>query len=210
MVVFDLGANLGQYTLLAAQIVGETGRVHSFEPGSKMFDELKFNVSLNDLSRRCVLNNVAVSDVSGVANLSKYTPGSEVYASLGSHTRREATLVGHEEVRTVRLDDYVKDAGISHVDFIKIDIEGAEFLALRGAETLLSGSDAPVILIELADVNTDGFGYKAVETWDYLEKLGYHFYEIGKYGMASGPAPRPSSFFIEQDLIAIKDMRLLE
>jgi FkbM family methyltransferase len=210
MVVFDLGANLGQYTLLAAQIVGETGGVHSFEPGSRMFDELKFNVFLNGLSRRCVLNNVAVSDVSGVANLSKYAPGSEVYSSLGSHARREATVIGHEEVRTVMLDDYVKNAGIFRVDFMKIDIEGAELPALRGAENLLSGSEAPVILIELADVNTDGFGYKAVETWDYLEKLGYRFYDIGKHSMLSDPVQRPSSFIIAQDLIAVKETRVLE
>lgn len=59
-----------------------------------------------------------------------------------------------------------------------LDIEGAELLALRGAENLLSRSDVPVILLELADINTEGFGYRAVETRNYLKSFGYHMYIV--------------------------------
>lgn len=204
MIVFDLGANLGQYTLLAAKSVGETGYVHSFEPSSRMFSELEFNVSLNNLSDICTLNKVAVSNVSDMAKLSKYKPGAEVYASLGSHTRREGTMIGHEEVKTIRLDDYIENAGIDHVDFMKIDIEGAELLALRGAENLLSQSDAPAILLELADINTDGFGYKSAEIWDYLENLGYRMYSLGDNRSGLEMIEHPENFSIAQDLVAMK------
>jgi FkbM family methyltransferase len=204
MIVFDLGANLGQYTLLAARCVGQQGQVHSFEPSHRMFRELKFNVELNGLSQICVLNDVAVCDTCGTAKLSRYEQGAEVYGSLGSHKRKEGTVVGYEEVKTMRLDDYVQEMGIYRVDFMKIDIEGAELFALQGGEKLLLRSDAPTILLELADVNTDGFGYKAIETWDYLESLGYRMRCFDSHGNISGLAERPLDFVLEQNLVAIK------
>jgi FkbM family methyltransferase len=204
MVVFDLGANLGQYTLLAAKCVGAQGRVHSFEPSHRMFRELEFNVRLNGLSDICVLNCLAVSDACDTAKLSRYEEGAEVFGSLGSHKRKGGTIVGYEEVKTVRFDDYVQEMSIGRVDFIKMDIEGAELLALRGAERLLSRTDAPTILLEMADVNTDGFAYKAVETWDYLESLGYRMYRFDGGGNISARATRPSNFTQAQDLVALK------
>ncbi|MCK4789932.1 MAG: FkbM family methyltransferase [Desulfobacteraceae bacterium] len=204
MIVFDLGSNLGQYTLLAAKCVGEKGKVYSFEPSGRMFIELEFNVALNNLSDTCILNKAAVSDVSGTAKLSKYEPGAEVYNSLGSHTRKERAKVGCEEVKTIRLDDYVKEMGVGHVDFMKIDIEGAELLALRGAENLLLRSDAPVILLELDDVNTEGFGYAAVEIWDYLKSLGYRMYSLGRHRSGPEMIERPDKLALSQNLVAVK------
>ncbi|MBL7145632.1 MAG: FkbM family methyltransferase [Phycisphaerae bacterium] len=204
MIVFDMGANLGQYTLLAAKCVGKAGHVHSFEPSSRMFSELEFNVSLNKISDICTLNKMAVSDMAGTSELSKYEPGFEVFASLGSNFRQSESLLGYEEVKTIRLDDYIENAGIDRVDFMKIDIEGAELLALRGAEKLLSRSNAPAILLELADINTDGFGYKATEIWDYLRKFGYSMYHVGKHGILSKQSERPLDFTSSQDMVAIK------
>ena len=208
MTVFDLGANFGQYTLLAAKCVGDKGQVHSFEPSGRMFRELKFNIELNGFSDMCVLNDLAVFDTTGTAKLSRYEEGAEVYASLGSHQREEATVIGHEEVKTVRLDDYIEERRVDRVDFIKIDIEGAELLALRGAEKLLSRTDAPAILLEMADVNTDGFGYKAIETWDYLESLGYGMHCFDAIGNISTRATRPFDFTKAQELMALKANRV--
>lgn len=126
MVFFDIGANLGQYTLLGAQRVGTTGKVHSFEPSSRMFAELNFNIKLNGFSDICICNKVAVSDKEGTAKLSKYEAGGEVYGSLGSqHWAPDKSIIGHEEVRTITLDGYLKKHNILHVDLIKIDVEGA-------------------------------------------------------------------------------------
>jgi FkbM family methyltransferase len=203
MVVFDLGANFGQYTLLAARCVGEHGRVHSFEPSHRIFGELQFNVELNGLSERCTLNRLAVSDAAGVARLSRYEEGAEVYGSLGSHRRSEATVIGYEEVQTIRLDDYIAEKKIDHVDFIKMDIEGAELLALKGAERLLR-DHAPTILLEMADINTDGFGYKAVEIWDFLTALGYQIHDLSGNGSTPGRMERPLAFRGTSNVVAIK------
>jgi len=205
MVFLDLGANCGQYTLLGAQCVGETGKVHSFEPSSRMFAELEFNVTLNGLSDRCVLNNVALSDTEGVARLSKYEAGYEVYGSLGSQNRHPDSVgLEYEDVKTITLDSYVTTHDVGRIDLMKIDIEGAELLALRGGTQLLHSPDAPAIVLEMADVNTDGFGYKAMEIWDFLEECGYHLYRFDRQGAIAGRADRPEDFVQGQNLVAMK------
>lgn len=204
MTVFDLGANLGQYTLLAAKCIGSSGQVHSFEPSSRMFEELRFNVSLNGFSERCTLNNAAVSNAAGYALLAKCAPGNEVYASLGNVNRPQLKNAEREEVKVLRLDDYVSERRIDHVDFMKIDIEGAELLALKGAERLLSRNDAPTILLEMADINTDGFGYKAVEAWDFLTAKGYHVLALDDCRAEPHELPRPSDFRVALNVVATK------
>jgi len=208
MTVFDLGANLGQYTLLAAKCVGPTGIVHSFEPSSRMFGELLFNVELNSMSETCVLNNMAVSDRQGDARLSKYAPGGEVFGSLATqHRKSDDAITGYEQVETTTLDVYVHEKGISRVDFIKMDIEGAELLALQGAARLLSGRGAPAILVELADINAKGFAYRALDTWDFLVNLGYQMYSLGEEGRDLHVMERPHDFSVAANVVAVKRER---
>lgn len=204
MVFFDVGANLGQYTLLAANRVGINGQVHSFEPNNRMFAELQFNVRLNNLSDICRLNQLALSDVNGQGMLSKYEAGAEVYGSLGNHKRWESTIIGYEHIKTATLDSYVEEQSIDHVDLIKMDIEGAELLALKGSATLLSRDDGPVVLVELADINTVGFGYKAVEVWDYLESCGYQMFSLRVYKGILEKVERPTCSAVEMNVIAVK------
>ena len=204
MTFFDLGANLGQYTLLAARCVGATGSVHSFEPSSRMFEELRFNVSLNEMGDICTLNRVAVSNEAGVATLSRYQPGYEVFGSLGASQRDKDHCLGSEQVSTIRLDDYLPEHGLKQVHFMKIDIEGAELRALQGAEALLSQAGGPAILIELADINTCCFGYTAVEIWDYLVDLGYAMYALRRGGRRLEPCARPSDFERAMNAVAMK------
>lgn len=203
MVFFDVGANVGPYTLLAASRVGGAGKVHSFEPTERVFGELEFNVGLNNLAAVCVLNRVALSDAVGRARLSLHEPGAEVYNSLGAARRGSSRVVAYEEVATTTLDAYVAGRGVGRVDLIKMDIEGAELLALRGGEHLLSRPDAPVVLVEMADVNTEGFGYQALEIWEYLERLGYRMCCLDRRGNLAGPAARPADFRHYQNLVAV-------
>ncbi len=205
MTVFDLGANIGQYTLLAARSVGPTGKVHSFEPSRRMFDELCFNVGLNDMSQICVLNHVAISDRRGHALLSRHAPGEEVFGSLAPpHRSMDRSVVGYEEVETTTLDEYVRENGISHVDFMKVDIEGAELLALQGARQLLSGRDGPTILVELADVTAQSFGHHALDLWDFLSDFGYRMYWPGAVERGLRAMERPCDFSVAANVVARK------
>lgn len=204
LVFFDAGANLGQYTLLAARCVAIDGKVHSFEPSSRMFSELKYNVELNGISNICTLNNVAISDTEGTAKLSLYEPGAEVYCSLGAQHRGNASIIGDEVVKTTTLDTYVEEKSIDHVDLIKMDIEGAELLALRGGEHLLSQAHAPVIVLEMSSKNTRGFGYTVLDIWEYLEHLRYAIYYFDRRGNICGLAEPPLGSPKRENFVAIK------
>jgi FkbM family methyltransferase len=201
MTVVDVGANIGQYTLIAARRVGPTGHVHSFEPNPRMYAELLANVALNGLDARCTLNPTAVTDRAGTATLSLHSPGKDVFSSIAPH--RRAAILGHQTVRTVTLADYV-DAlpGDQRIDFIKMDIEGAELSALRGAERLLTGRHAPTLLIEVSDTNSSAFQYRAQECLDLLESHGYQFHEVNYLGRPV-PLRTRSGTSLEVNVIAV-------
>ncbi|MEP6714594.1 MAG: FkbM family methyltransferase [Terriglobia bacterium] len=203
MVFVDAGANLGQYTLLAAQRVGASGQVHSFEPSMRMFNELSYNVTLNSLNGICTLNNAALSNLEGTGRLSRYLPGAEVYGSLGRSADPYGRITGYDEVKVTTLDLYAQENAIKHIDMLKIDIEGAELPALRGAHSILGGEDGPAIIIEMADCNTAAFDYKAIEIWDYLVSLGYAWFAFDKRARLS-PASRPGDFEAARNLVALK------
>lgn len=182
MTVIDIGANIGQYTLIAADIVGGHGHVHSFEPNPANFSELALNVAMNDLQSRCTLIDSAVSDSIGTARLSLHPPGLNVYSTIGNQER--AAVLGHKVVATETIDNYVINTHhCKSVDFIKIDTEGAELQVLHGARRLLNSDMAPVILMELSASNAAGCGYCAYEILDYLERFSYVFYEIDHNGL---------------------------
>lgn len=203
MVFFDLGANFGQYTVLAADRVGPLGKVHSFEPSGRMYGELCFNVNLNGLGERCQLNRLALSDKEGSGRLSQYEEGAEVYGSLGTQHWEGSRIVGYEEVVTATLDAYVAQHRIERVDLIKMDIEGAELLAMRGGKNLLQRADAPAIVLEMIDVNATGFGFTALASWDYLVSMGYRLFSFDRRSMLS-KAVRPDNFSDGQNLLAVK------
>ena len=204
MICFDIGANFGQYTLLAARQVESCGQVHSFEPSGRMFRELEFNVNLNDFSNICFLNQVALSDTDGTGKLSCHSRGAEGFGSLGRQARPNFPVITYEEVKIITLDHYIKEHDIKHIDLVKIDVEGAELNVLKGGKQFLSQPGAPTILVELCDFNTQGFGYKALDVWDYLEKLEYRLYNLSRSGRISGLARRQENAPLNQNLVAMK------
>ena len=205
MVFFDIGANLGQYTLLGAVSVGKKGCVHSFEPSVRMFSELEYNVKLNSLSKTCVLNRLAVADTNSIRQLSTYEAGAEVYGSLGNQHWSGKKIIGYEDVETIKIDDYFQKNGIPRVDLIKMDIEGAELLALKGCEQLLSQPNGPTIILEVADINTVGFGYSPYEIWDYLGQFGYTLNILNKTGSMAGVVDKSYDFSQGVNLVGVKN-----
>jgi FkbM family methyltransferase len=123
-VFIDIGANAGIYTMTAAACVGETGRVLAIEPNPAVLDRLKFNLTLNGFERRVLVEPSCVSDTEGMVTLTlddTNLGGSSLVAA-----RSEKTL----EVACYPLLMVLKKHGIEKIDALKIDIEGAEDLAL--------------------------------------------------------------------------------
>jgi len=141
-VCVDVGAHLGYFTLLLAHLVGEAGHVFAFEAHPENARWLRENVDLNALTGRVTVENLAVSD------------GSEKVVQLNAplHYTCEWSIVRTSpvhhflEIPAIPLDQYFAQG--PHVDFIKMDIEGAEYLAMQGMRHLLQ-RDRPACLMEL-------------------------------------------------------------
>ena len=174
-VVLDVGAHIGYYTLLVAKRVGPRGAVHSFEPVPSLFRRLQANVSLNRQGDITTLNNVAVCDKEG--KITMYLPRI-ANSGLGSPwldaSRRLSDPI---EVDAVDLDSYVATTGIRAVNFIKMDIEGGEFSALRGARSLLE-ENSPDIVSELNPVFAEAAGYHVQDVVDFMKYLGYEAFSF--------------------------------
>ena len=134
-VVFDVGANVGFYTLLASELVGRSGRVVAFEPVERNLRFLRTHLALN-----------RVRNVTVIAAALWDRPGLAAFDTGPDTSQGRVTEKGAETVRTVTLDDLWRSGEIPAPDVVKMDIEGAELHALRGATQMLTQS-SPVILL---------------------------------------------------------------
>lgn len=201
MVVFDVGANIGIYSLLSAKHVGEGGAIHSFEPTPKTFAQLQVNVELNGFG--CVhLNQLAVAEQSGTSNLFLYEQN-----AMNSLSRQDwvGTPLGQVAVATISLDEYIDAEGVDTVNLLKLDVEGAELGVLKGARRLLSGPNAPVVVCEFADKTTSNFGYRAADLRDYLASFGYRFFRWNSKSLSLVPETLKSNYEIYANLICIRE-----
>ena len=172
MTVFDVGANVGFYSLLLAARVGPTGSVHSFEPTPRVAGALRTNVQLNDFAQVKV-NQIAMSDSCGTTAF--YVHDDDVLSSFGGVSQ---TAI---DVATLTIDAYLEQNGIRHVDLIKIDVEGAEVRVLRGASRLLSAPDAPIIMIEVSPQALARIGDTADLLINLLHAYGYHLTTLAEH-----------------------------
>jgi FkbM family methyltransferase len=179
MTVVDAGANIGEYTLVAARRVAPGGSVHAFEPTPAVVDWLRRNVALNDL-HNVVINPVALSNAAGDVELF-FDPMEPVSNSIVSlwHATGVAT------VPATTLDEYVGRAGLAAVDVLKIDVEGAEIMALEGAGRLLAGEEAPIILVE---ANEGTLARSGRTMRDLIALLEGHGYACGTIDFHGGDA----------------------
>ena len=129
-IVVDAGAHIGLYTIYASRLVGSNGIVIAIEPHPDNFSILLSNIKLNHL-RNVIPVNMGIADREGSAKLfvdKKSTTGHSIIF------HRSENFI---EVRCTTLDSLIKKLGLTHVDFIKMDIEGAEYRALRGCKEIL-------------------------------------------------------------------------
>ena len=171
MTVVDVGANVGYYTLLAARLVGDAGKVFAFEPSPENFVLLERNVKANGYEN-VILIPKAVSNESGTAELLID------HASSGGHKlSRAATGADSVEVETVSLDEYFANRG-EQIDVLKIDAEGAEMAILQGMRDVLSRSSNLALLTEFSPQGIRDFGCLPEEYVKLLRVHGFRIYPV--------------------------------
>jgi len=169
-VFVDGGANIGLFSFIAAVAVGPTGRVLACEPAPDTMALLKANVDENQFSE-LELHEVALSDHPGRAQFTVFERGS------GLSSFAPANPGGSEVDVEVTTLDILTASVEGTVAVVKLDIEGAEAKALRGARALVA-RDAPVFLIELEPEHLARQGYSIGDVRAALEPYGYEAYAI--------------------------------
>ncbi|NJL32108.1 MAG: FkbM family methyltransferase [Phycisphaerales bacterium] len=175
MTVLDVGAHRGLFAMHAHQCVAPGGRVIAFEPSPRERHYLRVHQRIN----RCPSIHIvpcAVANQPGEMILHVCLSGETGCNSLRPPMVHDATLPVPVAVTT--LDDEITRLGLSRVDFVKMDIEGAERDALRGAMKLLVQKPRPMMLMEVSDLRTGPWGYRAVEIYDWLTARDYHWFNM--------------------------------
>lgn len=170
MTMLDIGAHVGQYSLIAASRVGPAGRVHSFEPNAISNRRLSANVSLNAF-KNVTVHQFAVSDEAGEATL--YVPRHD---NLGEASLQPCqTGMREEKVRCITIDEWAETVDLgspARIDIIKIDVQGLEAKVLQGARRTLARFK-PTILCEFEERWLRGVGTSSVALKRMLADMGY-------------------------------------
>jgi len=176
MIFYDLGANIGYVTLLAARLVGETGKVFSFEPDAPTATRLLRNIEKNGFRNVTVLE-AGVWSSSGNLN---FVPADASSPDRGlGRLSLGAPSSGSTPVRSVALDDFIRDA--PPPNGLKCDVEGAEVEALRGASALLR-KHHPWMIVELHSAENRGHVLELLPSLGYDVTMLDEQHVIGRFG----------------------------
>ena len=175
-VTFDIGMNFGYFTCLLASICKD---VHGFEPVGWLAGRARANVELNAFAN-ATINELALSDHSGKAMLNLPAPDHCNWGTI-SLIHKSSSETEVVEVPLETLDGYCAARGITRLDFMKVDVEGAEHLVFRGAEKTLERL-RPTIIFEYNEES-------GAESFKLLEKLGYRLFDLDQQTLSLQNAP---------------------
>ena len=179
----DVGANRARHTIPMARAVGPEGRILAVEAAKETAIKLQRDLNAAKIPDVVEIGNYAVSDKPGVGEFT-YVPSATGLSSLKSDDKIESYADRLTETVTInRLDDMVSDDRIAK--FMKLDIEGAELFALKGAARILR-NHRPILAFENGGLRyARRFNYTSVEFFDFFEKAGYKIYT--PYATPFGP-----------------------
>ena len=186
MVFFDVGAYRGIFSLVAAKKLASQGQVVAFEPSQRERRHFEFHIRWNRL-RNIRLEPYAVSSSGG--NLTFFTVASGP-TTMNSLKRPPIECALREtNVDAIPLDQYLSEHKISQIDVMKIDVEGGELEAFRGAKRMLS-TIRPMLICEVLDWVTQPWGYPARDIVGCLQQQGYEWFDFHDDGTISPHAER--------------------
>lgn len=203
MTVFDVGASHGFYTLLFAKLAGPE-LVHAFEPEEGNFARLRVNLELNGFEKARA-SRLAAVDAPREVELNVFAPELYGWHTLGKPAMevdgRPAEPVARQRVSGVTLDDYSAEHGIERIDFLKLDVEGAELEVLQGCARLLRERRIGCILFEVSQAMVEGMGHEPAEIFQLVRAAGLTVHELADDGTLSLAPELPARHF--QNFVAL-------
>ena len=187
----DVGAHIGWYSLKAAKAVGPKGRVIAVEPNHETLLRLRDNIRASGASAVIVVAPVACSDSETTLNFYAAPRANTGESSLSlASASEEGPVAASYQVRARRLDDIVREVGVTRVDAVKIDVEGAEFLVLKGAVETLDRY-RPVVSVEVLDQGLKSMGSSVAEVMAFMRSHGYAPKQLTESNMEFVPVAAP-------------------
>lgn len=175
MTVCDVGANVGELTLLFSRFAGASGIVHAFEPCAEAFGRLEAVCRAASL-RNVRLNRLALAEDEGTVSLHVYD---EDHMSWNTRAARpledygiDVKPLAVEQTPATTLDLYCERNGVERVDLLKIDVEGAELQVLFGARRMLGGRRVGCVTFEFGQTTFD-MGNSPAQIEAYMKEVGY-------------------------------------
>jgi len=180
MIVFDVGANIGEITLLFSRFVGENGKVFSFEACSTTYKKLE-SICYQSGHNNITLNNLAVSDTIGYVDFYVYPDENSGWNSLAKRPLENYGIniktFRCDKVQSITIDRFCEENNLNHIDLLKIDVEGAEYQVLLGAKQMLRQKAIKCCVFEFGATTFD-MGNTPENIEIYLAHLGYSIRNI--------------------------------
>jgi FkbM family methyltransferase len=170
-VVVDVGANIGYFSLIFAQLIGTEGKVYAFEPSPVNYSLLKKNITANQYSNIVPVHSALSDGTCKTLRLYLCETNCGDHRVFDSHDNRAFV-----EIAATSLDDYFCRG--EHVDFIKIDVQGAEMQVLQGMRNLLQRNPDIRVLLEYWPRGLSLAGTEPKDLITYFESLGFEKYEL--------------------------------
>lgn len=178
-VFIDVGANMGYLSMIASRAVGELGKVYALEPSKRDFLRLVDNINLNGLTN-VYSHNLAVLDINKKLEMNIAGEERSALNTFGREFSYKGTeKLGTEMVQAVTIDGFVDTEDIEKVDLIKLDIEGSELLALKGARDTVE-KFRPVIILGLNKESLAANGCNVEDLKKLLQELRYKAYVLAE------------------------------
>lgn len=176
MVLADVGANQGEFTLFAAKRLTK-GKVLAFEPLPSIHKMLADNVKLNDFNN-ILLYDFGLSEQEGSFSIHEFEGRNEGLATLFPGDREVARTI---DISLKKLDNVFQSTSLTRLDFVKMDIEGGELAALKGAQETIQ-KFKPVFQIEINTESYNAAGYTVNDILKFLKANDYEAFSITKRG----------------------------
>jgi FkbM family methyltransferase len=177
-VFIDVGANMGYFSLLASQVVGKDGKIFALEPSSRDFARLQDNIKTNNLQKIIFPLQLAISDKVSLVNLSIACEERSGLNTMGSEFSSKGTeKVEVQEVGSTTIDKFMNRKHIDKVNVLKLDIEGSEVDALRGAVNTIEKC-RPAIMLGVNPVALNACGSSVDELQKIIKSMNYKIYII--------------------------------